>query len=147
MNMPMKAIIKKDLKNILSDKRMFSAILMVPLIMTVVLPAIFMVAVYFGSDDPDLQQMLALLPQHTAGYDIRPAASAMIFNIVFHHTCHDSLCNGRQFLCGRKRKAYSGDAPILPSVCEADLSGKDSRILFPEYAGFSDLFCSYGAGT
>lgn len=54
MNMPMKAIIKKDLKNILSDKRMFSAILMVPLIMTVVLPAIFMVAVYFGSDDPDL---------------------------------------------------------------------------------------------
>lgn len=51
MNMPMKAIIKKDLKNILSDKRMFSAILMVPLIMTVVLPAIFMVAVYFGSDD------------------------------------------------------------------------------------------------
>ena len=58
MNMPMKAIIKKDLKNILSDKRMFSAILMVPLIMTVVLPAIFMVVVYFGSDDPDLQQML-----------------------------------------------------------------------------------------
>lgn len=82
MNMPMKAIIKKDLKNILSDKRMFSAILMVPLIMTVVLPAIFMVAVYFGSDDPDLQQMLALLPQHTAGYDIRPAASAMIFNNI-----------------------------------------------------------------
>ena len=73
---------KKDLKNILSDKRMFSAILMVPLIMTVVLPAIFMVAVYFGSDDPDLQQMLALLPQHTAGYDIRPAASAMIFNNI-----------------------------------------------------------------
>ena len=82
MNMPMKAIIKKDLKNILSDKRMFSAILMVPLIMTVVLPAIFMVAVYFGSDDPDLQQMLALLPKHTAGYDIRPAASAMIFNNI-----------------------------------------------------------------
>lgn len=82
MNTPMKAIIRKDLKSILSDKRMFSAILIVPLFLTVVLPAIFMAAIYFGADDPDMRQMLTLLPQYDPAGDIRPVASAMILNNI-----------------------------------------------------------------
>lgn len=39
------AIIKKDLRHITSNKRMFSALLIVPVIMTVIIPSIFVLTI------------------------------------------------------------------------------------------------------
>ena len=59
----MKALIRKDLQNVTSDRRTFSSLLAVPLIMTVILPVIFILASVFAADDPDLAGMLNLLPE------------------------------------------------------------------------------------
>ena len=57
------AIIKKDLRSITSNKRLFPVLLIVPLVLTVVLPLIFILAIHFTPDDMgDLQKMLDLLP-------------------------------------------------------------------------------------
>jgi len=56
-------IIKRDLRSITSNKRLFSVLLIVPLVLTVVLPLIFILAIHFAPDDiGDLQKMLDLLP-------------------------------------------------------------------------------------
>jgi len=57
------AIIKKDLRSITSNKRLFPVLLIVPFVLTVVLPLIFILAIHFTPDDMgDLQKMLDLLP-------------------------------------------------------------------------------------
>lgn len=63
INHMQKAIIKKDLRSVTSNKQMFSVMLIVPLALTVVLPSIFILVVHFVPDDwGDFQKMLDLLP-------------------------------------------------------------------------------------
>ena len=47
MKYKLSAIIKKDLKKVLSSKTMFISLLAVPLVLTVLLPTIFILAQYF----------------------------------------------------------------------------------------------------
>ena len=47
-----KAIIKKDMRDVTSNRRLFSQLWIVPLMLTVVLPSIFICAALFAPVDP-----------------------------------------------------------------------------------------------
>lgn len=57
-----KAIIKKDMRDVTSNRRLFSQLWIVPLMLTVVLPSIFICAAHFAPDDPEVLALLELLP-------------------------------------------------------------------------------------
>ena len=55
------AIIKKDIGGITANKRMLTALIIVPLVMAVMLPAIFIFTILFTPvESPDMQQMLQM---------------------------------------------------------------------------------------
>ena len=60
-------------------------------------------------------------------------------------TDYDCFHNGGEFICGRKRKAYAGDASLLPVKRKTDLSGKSAGFFPVQHDGIADLICSYDA--
>ena len=62
MRTAMAAIIKKDLKSVMDNRRMFASLLIVPLVLVVFLPSLFLIMLRFAPADPDMQKMLELLP-------------------------------------------------------------------------------------
>lgn len=77
-----KAIIKKDIRGITSNKRLFIPLWIVPLMMTVVLPSIFICAVHFATDDPDVMSLLELLPESACTGNVELVIAGMIFNNI-----------------------------------------------------------------
>ena len=79
-----KAIIKKDIGAVVSNKNMMVALIVVPLVFTVVLPLIFIIAIYSTPDDlGDLEQMLALLPSVLESDNISFTFVGLFLNYVF----------------------------------------------------------------
>ena len=63
MTQQMTAIMKKDLRSITSNKRMFSTLLVVPITLSVILPTIFILVFHFAPQTGgDFEQLLKLLP-------------------------------------------------------------------------------------
>ena len=77
-----KAIIKKDIRGITSNRRLFSALWIVPLALTVVLPSIFVCAAHFSPDDPDVLALLELLPGAANTESVELAIAGIIFNYI-----------------------------------------------------------------
>ena len=82
MNRAMLAIIRKDLQSVAANKRLFLPLLLVPLVMTVVVPSILMAALLLSPDDPDLQGLLSQLPRELAGGNPSLALGKMMFNTI-----------------------------------------------------------------
>ena len=82
MNQAMSAIIKKDLRSITANRRFFISLLIVPLVLALFLPSIFVLTAYFAPEDPDIQAMLELLPQGTLTDDPGLALLHLIFNYI-----------------------------------------------------------------
>ena len=82
MNQGVNTVIRKDLRAVTSNRRLFSELLIVPLVLTVVLPSIFVIAVHFVPDDPDIMKLLELLPQSSAGAGVEVAITGLIFNYI-----------------------------------------------------------------
>ena len=82
MNRAMLAIIRKDLQSVTANKRLFLPLLLVPLVMTVVVPSILMAALLLSPDDPDLQGLLSQLPRELAGVNPSLALGKMMFNTI-----------------------------------------------------------------
>jgi len=79
-----KAIIIKDLRAVVSNKSMMIALIVVPLVFTVVLPLIFIIAIYSTPDDlGDLEQMLLLLPVVQQTDDISFTFIGLFLNYIF----------------------------------------------------------------
>ncbi len=63
INAMQRAIIKKDLRGITSNKQMFSVMLIVPLVLTVILPSIFILVIHFVPEETaEFQKLLEMLP-------------------------------------------------------------------------------------
>ena len=59
----MKAIIKKDLLMLVKNRRLFSTLLIVPLVLTVLLPSVMLLAVFLAPEEAaDFGPLLDLLP-------------------------------------------------------------------------------------
>lgn len=82
MNRAMYAVMKKDFRGIISNRRLFLELLIVPLILTIVLPSIFVVAIHFAPDDPDILEMLELLPQGSRTGGVEMAVTGLILNYI-----------------------------------------------------------------
>ena len=82
MNRAMYAVMKKDFRGIISNRRLFLELLIVPLILTIVLPSIFVVAIHFAPDDPDILKMLELLPQGSRTGGVEMAVKGLILNYI-----------------------------------------------------------------
>ena len=54
MREAMFAIIKKDFRGITGNRRLFTTLMITPLILTTVLPSIFLCTIHFVPDDPDV---------------------------------------------------------------------------------------------
>ena len=81
MNRAMQAIIKKDFQSIASNRRLFTSLLVVPLVLTIFLPSVFVLTAYFVPDDPDIQSMLKLLPV-SSGSD---STSLLLMDLIFNY--------------------------------------------------------------
>lgn len=63
MNRPMVAIIQKDIRSITANKRMFSTLLIVPLVLAVFLPSVFILTLHFMPEEGgDLLKLMKMLP-------------------------------------------------------------------------------------
>ena len=77
------ALIKKDIRSVTGDKRLFSVLLIVPLIMTIVLPSVFiLIAGLVPIDSPDFQDLIAILPEGMLEGDLREALIRLLLNNV-----------------------------------------------------------------
>ncbi|MCL2277002.1 MAG: ABC transporter permease subunit [Treponema sp.] len=79
------AIMKKDLKSVTSNKNMMISLIVVPVMMAVVLPVIFiMTTVFIPEDSPDMAELMTLLGSVTIYEEnnIREMILSMVLNFV-----------------------------------------------------------------
>ena len=82
MNRAMLSLMKKDFKGITANRRLFSAILLVPLVLTVFLPSLFIVLIHFAPDDPDFQSLAGMLPQSLQGGSLEMTIAGLVLNYI-----------------------------------------------------------------
>lgn len=82
MKTAMYALIKKDFRGVASNRRLFSALLIVPLVLTIILPSIFLVTIHFVPDHPDVANLLSLLPEAAGMESLELTLSSMILNYI-----------------------------------------------------------------
>ena len=63
MNIGQFALIKKDMRSVTSNKQIFAVLLIVPIVLTIALPSIFVFVISFAPDAAsDFQKLLDMLP-------------------------------------------------------------------------------------
>lgn len=82
MNTAMYAIIKKDFRGVASNRRLFSALLIVPLVLTIIWPSIFIITIHFVPDDPDITKLLSLIPEAARMESLELTVSSIILNYI-----------------------------------------------------------------
>ena len=82
MRTAMAAIIKKDLKSVMDNRRMFASLLIVPLVLVVFLTSLFLIMLRVAPADPDMQKMLELLPAAMRQGDWQQAAAGLMVNFL-----------------------------------------------------------------
>lgn len=78
-----RALIFKDIRGITSNKRLFSVLLIVPLVLALMLPTIFVLTVTFVPEESsDFQELLNLLPDELLSGDPGAAIIRLILNNI-----------------------------------------------------------------
>lgn len=83
MKNTMYAIIKKDFRSVAANRRLFPVLLIVPLILTVILPSIFVFSICFLPVDPDILKLLELIPQKAQLESLEHTLCGLILNYIF----------------------------------------------------------------
>ena len=83
MRIEMLAIIKKDIRGITFNRRMMVSLLVVPIVLTVFLPTVFIMIMYLMPDEMgDLQKLLELLPINQQNENMNEAVSRLLLNYL-----------------------------------------------------------------
>lgn len=83
MKQEMTSIIKKDLQRIVSIKRMLIALLVVPLVLTVVIPSVFLLVQHWmPQEQKEFQNMLELLPTAELGSTQQESLTGLLINYI-----------------------------------------------------------------
>ena len=83
MNVGQFALIKKDIRGITSNKQIFAVLLIVPLVLTIVLPSIFVFVISFAPDAAsDFQKLLDMLPAPNGEYSQQQRILGLILNNI-----------------------------------------------------------------
>lgn len=81
MKREMHAIIKKDLKRMLSTRRMFFTLLIVPLVLTVLVPSVFLLGQNFlPQEQAEFQKLLELLPTAEHGNSLQENLARLLLD-------------------------------------------------------------------
>lgn len=77
------AIMKKDLRGLVFNKRLFPVLMIVPLVLIVVIPTIFILSTHFVPDDmSDFEQILKLLPVEKQFDDMQRVIMGLMLNYI-----------------------------------------------------------------
>ena len=83
MNSGQFALIKKDIRGITSNKQIFAVLLIVPLVLTIVLPSIFVFVISFAPDAAsNFQKLLDMLPAPNGEYSQQQRILGLILNNI-----------------------------------------------------------------
>ena len=83
MNSGQFALIKKDIRGIISNKQIFAVLLIVPLVLTIVLPSIFVLVLTQAPDAAsDFQKLLDMLPVADGEYSQQQRILGLILNNI-----------------------------------------------------------------
>jgi len=83
INSMQKAIIKKDLRFVLTNKGLLTSLIVVPLVFTVIFPAMFILIFHFVPEDlGDFQELLNMMPSSQVSESLSRAVMAMIMDFV-----------------------------------------------------------------
>lgn len=81
MNKEMLTIIKKDIRGIAANRRMMISLLVVPIVLTVFLPTVFILTTYLIPDEAqELQKLLTFLPTDWQNQNISDALAGLLLN-------------------------------------------------------------------
>ena len=83
MNIGQFALIKKDMRSITSNKQVFTVLLIVPIVLTIALPSIFVFVISFAPDAAsDFQKLLDMLPAPNGEYSQQQQIFSLILNQI-----------------------------------------------------------------
>lgn len=83
MKTEMLAIIRKDLKSVTLNKRLFISLFIIPIILTLVLPTIFLLTIHFAPDDlGELKALLDLLPAASRSENLSVTLLHLLLNYL-----------------------------------------------------------------
>ncbi|HIZ07983.1 MAG TPA: ABC transporter permease subunit [Candidatus Eubacterium avistercoris] len=75
------AIIKKDFRSVAANKKFFASLMIVPLILVIILPAIFIFSIHFAPEDPDIQRAIQMLPSNLQSGNLEQS----LLNMLLHY--------------------------------------------------------------
>ena len=83
MNTGQFALIKKDMRSVTSNKQVFTVLLIVPIVLTIALPSIFVFVILFAPDAAsDFQKLLDMLPAPNREYSQQQQIFSLILNQI-----------------------------------------------------------------
>ena len=83
MNIGQFALIKKDMRSVTSNKQVFAVLLIVPIVLTIALPSIFVFVISFAPDAAsDFQKLLDMLPVPNGEYSQQQQIFSLILNQI-----------------------------------------------------------------
>ena len=83
MNIGQFALIKKDMGSVTSNKQVFAVLLIVPIVLTIALPSIFVFVISFAPDAAsDFQKLLDMLPAPNGEYSQQQQIFSLILNQI-----------------------------------------------------------------
>lgn len=83
MNIGQFALIKKDMRSVTSNKQVFAVLLIVPIVLTIALPSIFVFVISFAPDAAsDFQKLLDMLPVPDGEYSQQQQIFSLILNQI-----------------------------------------------------------------
>ena len=153
MNTQMLAVIKKDLRGITSNRRMVITLLIVPLVMTVFLPTVFVFIPYLAPEQgEDFRGMVEMLPLAETGEGMHKSMIRLILNYILpvfsDYSYYVILCDVGVVLCGRKGETDPGNSFIQPAFSEADFHSQGDGVASAEHVCFPSFFfgnaCGFG---
>ncbi len=83
MRKEMLAIINKDLRQVATNKRMFLPLLLVPIVLTVLMPSIFVFAIHFIPDKTsEFERLIELLPAAEYSESLEQTVANLLLNYL-----------------------------------------------------------------
>lgn len=82
MKTAMISIIKKDIRSVTTNRHLFISLLVVPMVLTIVLPSVFIFLIHFAPEDPDIQKLVELLPQTAQSENLELTVAGLILNFI-----------------------------------------------------------------
>ena len=145
MRSEMIALIQKDWTAFTANKRLLLTLYIIPVVLTVFLPTIFILTFHFAPQElTELQPLLDKLPSAGENNSLEKMAAGLIFShllryffLLFLLWLPPSCLPAPSW---EKRESNTGNPVILSFISETDFSGKSTGFFSGQYDRFFDFF-------